>query len=207
MSANLRTSATRLREHWSYSWQSGGPDVPPDEQAFYACSPHRIQACASILRDSDEPDSVNKACPATRLDPMVRLEDRPRRRGCRNARSPPPAPRQQSWPARHTPSRKTRPPSAGRSSEHCIDHQCLYCVGADNPVTTADLVFPVVRGTVQLGIWLQVPGLLQQPPAAPRLKQAAPLRPLPCNVTNLDRFRVQRRNRAGGVIHEYRLVA
>jgi len=39
------------------------------------------------------------------------------------------------------------------------------------------------------------------------LKQAAPLRPLPCNVTNLDRFRVQRRNRAGGVIHEYRLVA
>ena len=39
------------------------------------------------------------------------------------------------------------------------------------------------------------------------LKQAAPLRPLPNGVTSLDRFRVQRRDRAGGVIHEYRLVA
>jgi putative transposase len=39
------------------------------------------------------------------------------------------------------------------------------------------------------------------------LKQAAPLRRLPDNVTGLDRFRVQRRDRAGGVIHEYRLVA
>jgi transposase InsO family protein len=39
------------------------------------------------------------------------------------------------------------------------------------------------------------------------LKQAAPLRPLPEAVTGLDQFRVQRRDRAGGVIHEYRLVA
>jgi putative transposase len=39
------------------------------------------------------------------------------------------------------------------------------------------------------------------------LKQAAPLRPLPDSVTGLDHFRVQRRDRAGGVIHEYRLVA
>ena len=39
------------------------------------------------------------------------------------------------------------------------------------------------------------------------LKQAAPLRPLPDCVTDLDRFRIQRRDRAGGVIHEYRLVA
>jgi transposase InsO family protein len=39
------------------------------------------------------------------------------------------------------------------------------------------------------------------------LKQAAPLRPLPEAVTDLDQFRVQRRDRAGGVIHEYRLVA
>ncbi len=39
------------------------------------------------------------------------------------------------------------------------------------------------------------------------LKQAAPLRPLPGAVTNLDQFQVQRRDRAGGVIHEYRLVA
>ena len=39
------------------------------------------------------------------------------------------------------------------------------------------------------------------------LKQAAPLRPLPDGITDLDQFRVQRRDRAGGVIHEYRLVA
>jgi transposase len=39
------------------------------------------------------------------------------------------------------------------------------------------------------------------------LNQAAPLRPLPDGVTDLDHFRVQRRDRAGGVIHEYRLVA
>ena len=39
------------------------------------------------------------------------------------------------------------------------------------------------------------------------LKQAAPLRPLPDGRTGLDHFRVQRRDRAGGVIHEYRLVA
>jgi hypothetical protein len=39
------------------------------------------------------------------------------------------------------------------------------------------------------------------------LKQAAPLRPLPDGVTDLNQFRVQRRDRAGGVIHEYRLVA
>ena len=39
------------------------------------------------------------------------------------------------------------------------------------------------------------------------LKQAAPLRPLPDGVADLDQFLVQRRDRAGGVIHEYRLVA
>jgi putative transposase len=39
------------------------------------------------------------------------------------------------------------------------------------------------------------------------LHQAAPLRPLPDGVTDLDHFRVLRRDRAGGVIHEYRLVA
>ncbi len=37
--------------------------------------------------------------------------------------------------------------------------------------------------------------------------QAAPLRPLPEPVTDLDQFRVRRRDRAGGVIREYRLVA
>ena len=39
------------------------------------------------------------------------------------------------------------------------------------------------------------------------LKQAAPLRPLPGGVADLDHFRIQRRGRAGGVIHEYRLLA
>jgi transposase len=39
------------------------------------------------------------------------------------------------------------------------------------------------------------------------LNQAAPLRPLPDGITDLDHFRVLRRDRAGGVIHEYRLVA
>jgi putative transposase len=39
------------------------------------------------------------------------------------------------------------------------------------------------------------------------LNQVAPLRPLPGEVTELDEFRVQRRDRAGGVLHEYHLVA
>ena len=39
------------------------------------------------------------------------------------------------------------------------------------------------------------------------LNQAAPFRPLPDGVTDLDHFRVRRRDRAGGVIHEYRLTA
>ena len=39
------------------------------------------------------------------------------------------------------------------------------------------------------------------------LNNAAPLRPLPDGVTDLDQFRVQRRDHAGGVIHEYHLVA
>jgi hypothetical protein len=38
-----------------------GPDVPPDEPAFYACSPHRIESCAAILRDSYDPELVNQA--------------------------------------------------------------------------------------------------------------------------------------------------
>jgi putative transposase len=37
--------------------------------------------------------------------------------------------------------------------------------------------------------------------------QAAPLRPRPDRITDLDHFRVRRHDRAGGVIHEYRLVA
>ncbi len=44
-----------------------------------------------------------------------------------------------------------------------------------------------------------------RPPRA--LNQAAPMRPLTDGIADLDRFRVWRRDRAGGVIHEYRLVA
>jgi putative transposase len=39
------------------------------------------------------------------------------------------------------------------------------------------------------------------------LNQAASLRSLPDGITHLDQFQVQRRDRAGGVIHEYRLLA
>ena len=39
------------------------------------------------------------------------------------------------------------------------------------------------------------------------LDQAAPLRPLSGRITDLDHFRVRRHERAGGVIHEYLLVA
>jgi len=39
------------------------------------------------------------------------------------------------------------------------------------------------------------------------LNQAAPLRSLSDGVANLDSFRIRRRDRAGGVIHEYRLAA
>ena len=39
------------------------------------------------------------------------------------------------------------------------------------------------------------------------LHQAAPLCPLPGGVADPDQFRVRRRDRAGGVIHEYHLVA
>jgi hypothetical protein len=39
------------------------------------------------------------------------------------------------------------------------------------------------------------------------LQQAAPLRPLPGVISDLDQFRIRRRDRAGGVIHEYHLVA
>jgi putative transposase len=39
------------------------------------------------------------------------------------------------------------------------------------------------------------------------LGQAAPLKPLPETVVNLDAFRARRRDRIGGVIHEYSQVA
>jgi hypothetical protein len=39
------------------------------------------------------------------------------------------------------------------------------------------------------------------------LNQAVPLRPLPDSVTDLGHFRLRRCDRAGGMIHEYYLVA
>ncbi|MEY9928560.1 hypothetical protein ABH926_003199 [Catenulispora sp. GP43] len=39
------------------------------------------------------------------------------------------------------------------------------------------------------------------------LRHAAPQQPLPDNVIDLDTLRVRRRDRAGGVIHEYEQVA
>lgn len=38
-----------------------GPDIPPDDRAFFACSPHRIQGCTAILRDIYEPGDVDRA--------------------------------------------------------------------------------------------------------------------------------------------------
>ena len=39
------------------------------------------------------------------------------------------------------------------------------------------------------------------------LGQAAPPRPLPDNVTDLDHFRVTRRDRIGGILHEHHPAA
>ena len=39
------------------------------------------------------------------------------------------------------------------------------------------------------------------------LDQAAPLKPLPAAVADLDTVRIHRRNRVGGGIHEYTLAA
>ena len=56
--ADVRDEAEGAVELLLAEW---GPDVPPDARAFYAYSPHRIQACASILRDSYESDWVDRA--------------------------------------------------------------------------------------------------------------------------------------------------
>jgi hypothetical protein len=57
-SPDARDAAEEALELILAEW---GPDVPPDERVFYACSPHRIGTCTSVLRDSYEPDWVNKA--------------------------------------------------------------------------------------------------------------------------------------------------
>jgi hypothetical protein len=57
-SPDARDTAEEALELILAEW---GPDAPPDERAFYACSPHRIETSAAIMRDSYEPDWVNKA--------------------------------------------------------------------------------------------------------------------------------------------------
>jgi hypothetical protein len=57
-SPDAREAAEAALELLLEEW---GPDVPPDDEAFYACSPHRIEVCAMILRDAYDPDAVNEA--------------------------------------------------------------------------------------------------------------------------------------------------
>lgn len=41
--------------------EAWGPEIPPDERAFFACSPHRIESCAEFLREAYQPEPVNRA--------------------------------------------------------------------------------------------------------------------------------------------------
>jgi hypothetical protein len=54
----LRGAAEEALELILAEW---GPDELPDGRTFYACSPHRIETGTSLLRDTYEPDAVNKA--------------------------------------------------------------------------------------------------------------------------------------------------
>lgn len=53
-----RSDAEDLLDLLLEAW---GPEVPPDERAFFACSPHRIEECAAFLRDAYQPEPVNRA--------------------------------------------------------------------------------------------------------------------------------------------------
>jgi hypothetical protein len=59
-SPDARSAAEEALELILAEW---GPDTPPDERTFYACPPHRIETCGSILRDTYEPGPVNNALP------------------------------------------------------------------------------------------------------------------------------------------------
>lgn len=52
-------TAGTIREMW-------GPHSYPDERSFYACSPHRIEMAAHLIRESYSPEYAN---PALRLLP------------------------------------------------------------------------------------------------------------------------------------------
>jgi hypothetical protein len=68
------------------------------------------------------------------------------------------------------------------------------------------LIFPG-RAWCHVAVQAVAPGARGKRTPHRTLNQAAPLRPLPDGVTHLGHARVLRRDRAGGVIHEYRLVA
>jgi hypothetical protein len=59
-SPDARSAAEEALELILAEW---GPDTPLDERTFCACPPHRIETCASILRDTYEPGPVNNALP------------------------------------------------------------------------------------------------------------------------------------------------
>lgn len=41
--------------------EAWGPEVPPDERVFFACSPHRIEECATFLREAYQAEPANRA--------------------------------------------------------------------------------------------------------------------------------------------------
>ena len=120
-----RIPATRPRKHWNYSWPSGDLTClrtsARSTRAPRTGSRRARQSCATA---TSRPGSIRRClcCPTGPNGAPRKPPSTPR---LPTARSPPPAPRQQSWPARRTPSLKTRPPSAAQSSEHGIDHHWL----------------------------------------------------------------------------------
>ena len=56
--AGTREAAEAALELILAEW---GPDAPPDEPVFYACSPHRIETLGALVRDNYEPDGVDAA--------------------------------------------------------------------------------------------------------------------------------------------------
>ena len=113
---------------------------------------------------------------------------------------PPPLPPRQpsSDAARVTTKKISLKPTSRRSSHALAGSAGPSCQGsAEHPAQVAQVFGTHSLAEMRL---IVTPGTIMR-------WQAAPLRPLPDGVTDLDHFRVQRRDRTGGVIHEYRLVA